>query len=198
MYSPDTKFEWVQRMRDGGNVQRCHTMRMLQPPRVNAHSWGMVLVLLAVGCERAEPLICAVLHDVHEVYTGDTPAPAKWQSHMLTDGLLRLEHEYNDAHGISGLFAGLSEPEIRLINWADLFEFVQSLLDEAALGNTTVHGCIRRCVEVMQKRREGLLDAIGRGPFTFGPNVVAMEDGLFAEALPYMYDKPFQHGVHES
>jgi hypothetical protein len=192
MDSPANKYQWLRRMRDGGNVQRCHTLRMVQPQRVNSHSWGVAMVLLAVGVERAEPLVYALLHDNHETYTGDTPAPAKWDSHALNDGLAALERAFDDAHGISAVRAGLTPAEHMLFAWADLYEFVQCMIDEATLGNRTVWVYIARCVDLMRKRRATLLDALRHDGIDldapdYAAHVVALEDALFNDAAPYTF-----------
>lgn len=65
-------------IRMGGAVERCHTIRHQGSYAVNAHSWG-VAVLMYILWPKDFPRLVAycIFHDVPEAWVGDVPAPAK-------------------------------------------------------------------------------------------------------------------------
>lgn len=133
---PADKYQWLCTMRDGGAVQRFHTKRLLCPQRVDSHSWGVMLVLMAAGCDNINALAYAALHDTAEQFTGDVPRPAKRAHPPLDAALTTVEAMFEEPHGITALRDSLSLVELDLIAWADVYELVQYAAEEVRMGNT--------------------------------------------------------------
>ena len=65
--------------RMAGEIARYHTELTLRPQSVASHSWNVARILLAVWPETPRHLLVeALMHDVGEVFAGDSPSPAKW------------------------------------------------------------------------------------------------------------------------
>lgn len=130
------RYQWLKTMRDGGAVQRYHTTRSAVGQDVAAHSWGVALVLLALGVPlRVEALVACLLHDMHEQATGDVPAPAKWDNKTLCDALTAIERKFEDDYGLSNVFMALTPVERLLLRWADIYELTQWCREQVCQGN---------------------------------------------------------------
>lgn len=132
--NPNT-YQWVRTMRYGGAIQRFHTTRTVRPQCIAAHSYGVAMVLLAVGVHSPAVLAYALLHDQAEQATGDIPAPAKWRSDALGSALDTIENEFNVAHNIREIEVALTHDEMVLVRWADTYELCQYALEEVHIGN---------------------------------------------------------------
>lgn len=117
---------------DAGCVLRYHAKRTHGSQTVADHTWGVCLVLLWLY-EPALPSVkilrSALLHDVHEVITGDVPAPAKWRSPALTAALTELE---------ASIATEMELPEIEMsdvLRFADTAELTMYSIVQANMGN---------------------------------------------------------------
>lgn len=119
-----------------GEVRRFHTMRVLHPQDIAAHSWGVALVLLWLYAEdmpSAALLRAAIIHDMPEQETGDHPGHIKWQDDALCSALERRERWFLNDHGISE--PTLDETERTLLAFADSAEGVWFCITEVTMGN---------------------------------------------------------------
>jgi 5'-deoxynucleotidase YfbR-like HD superfamily hydrolase len=125
--------EWIKEMRAAGEVKRFHACRMLRSQTVAAHTWGVIVNLIAAGyADEAALIEHAMFHDAAELETGDIPAPAKWNSAALNSAVQAMERAFNDKHGIDD-----AHPQFKhLVSWADTFELCLWCMEEARMGNT--------------------------------------------------------------
>lgn len=129
--------DWLNTMRAAGDIRRYHTTRTLRPQSVAAHTWGMLLALMTVNEGDDAVLMQAVmLHDAAELATGDVPAPAKWKSPPLAAALHEMEREFDELHGLTGLYEELTERQRWLLKWSDIYELTCWCLEEVNMGNT--------------------------------------------------------------
>jgi len=122
-------------IRQGLGVTRYHTQTRLRTETVGHHSANVCAILLRLerNCSR-NLLIRALMHDVPEYYTGDVPAPAKWDSPELKRELDALEGRFIDKHFIP--HPQLDESEELLLKTADMLDLLLSCIEEVRMGNS--------------------------------------------------------------
>lgn len=124
----------VRAVREGGNVERAHTTPHHGSYSVAEHSWGVATLLSILHPNPSKELILAGLwHDVHERWTGDTPAPIKWcLGNVTRDEIKRLENSIESSLGIN---FDLSAEDLKWLKACDMLEFWLWSMDQRALGN---------------------------------------------------------------
>lgn len=129
--------DWVEMTRRGGDVIRNHTYSTLLDHTVGQHSFNMCCIVLAVtDGEASKELVKACLfHDLHEQYTGDIPAPVKWNNDTLHTSLYEIQEEFD-----AGFFlkCELTEQENSLLHFVDSLEFQFYCYEERMLGNMNI------------------------------------------------------------
>jgi len=132
---------------EAGRVRRLHTVPLIQHYDVAQHSWNMATLLLTLHPNPTLNLLRAVLlHDAHERWTGDVPAPIKWDDPTLASALHRLEEKAQTALGIK---INLDEGEQRWLRALDILELYLFCTDEMEMGNRQVRGVINKCHDVL-------------------------------------------------
>ena len=124
----------IKEIRNGLAVRRYHTTHRILGETVGQHSANVAAIILRIDpeCSR-ELLIAALMHDVAEVYTGDVPAPFKWDSPDAKKALEIGEMLYFNEHAIP--WAILEPEEHKLLKFADMLDLVLSSLEELGRGN---------------------------------------------------------------
>jgi len=123
-------------IRGGMNVKRFHTTHRTQEETVGHHSSNVAAIVLHLDTNaRRELLIAALLHDVPEVYTGDVPAPFKWDHPAIKQGLKDGEDAFVRELGLPQY--ELSTEETMLLKLADMTDLVLSSLEEMGRGNNS-------------------------------------------------------------
>lgn len=143
------KIRRVQAYREGGAVQRCHTMPILGDASNARHQYNMVVLYFLL---HPNPLIEVVhhilVHDVAERWVGDTPAPAKHSMNpQLGKELLKAEQWVEQALGIPEL---VDAGERKWVKALDLLELLMFCEDQLALGNRNVTLTGRNCRVLLQ------------------------------------------------
>lgn len=120
-------------LREAASVQRYHTQRMQRKQELNAHSYGVAMLVqhLYPECSR-DLLLAALYHDLPEYFTGDVPAPAK-------RGIPQLAVLLENAEKGTGILYrefNLTVFDEALLKWCDTFELVLFCLEEVQMGNT--------------------------------------------------------------
>jgi len=134
---PDTILR-ITRLREGGNVTRCHTVPHHGHYDVAQHSWGVTILLTQLYPEASGRLLRAALtHDVEERWTGDVPAFCKWAHQKVRDGLEEAEDCIRSLVGLEGKL-GLDEVERMWLKAADLLDLWLWCHDQRAMGNRNV------------------------------------------------------------
>jgi 5'-deoxynucleotidase YfbR-like HD superfamily hydrolase len=129
-------FDTLRMIRTAADVRRYHTARVIGEQTVGHHSFNVAMLvrLITEDAASAELLRAALNHDIPEAVTGDIPAPVKWKSEKISEGLFELEQEFIVKHG--GFFQDqLTEDERRVLTVADTLELVLFCEDQARLGN---------------------------------------------------------------
>lgn len=121
-----------------GRVRRFHAQPLIGEQTVADHSWGVAMTVWQIAEDNLtkELLIAALTHDLAEVATGDTPAPAKWRWPKLKSVLEECEAEANSLLGTWRVLHTLSPAEREILKWADLFEPLQFATHQVTLGNS--------------------------------------------------------------
>lgn len=124
----------IAEIRNGNNVKRFHTTPRIQEETNGHHSANVAAILLRIepNCSR-QLLISALMHDVPEAYTGDVPAPFKWENPHIKSGLDKGEQDYTLRHHIPN--PELNIEERQLLKLADMLDLVFSSLEELGRGN---------------------------------------------------------------
>lgn len=125
-------------VRDGGNVVRSHTLRVVGPHQtVAAHSHGVACIVAWLYAyydmkPPADMLLAAAFHDLSEVVTGDMPATAKWSSPALKDALHKVSEGVELKYGLR---ANLTTEEQYALRFCDITEFALWSIEQVNLGN---------------------------------------------------------------
>jgi 5'-deoxynucleotidase YfbR-like HD superfamily hydrolase len=131
-------------------VHRYHTARTVRGQTVAEHSWGVAVLVRAVLPEAsAQILAAALMHDVSETYTGDIPAPAKWDIPALAAAEREASEAFNQALGIQ---FPLSSFEHQVLKWCDMMELVLWCLEECRMGNTFAEDMLRKGINSLLNR----------------------------------------------
>jgi 5'-deoxynucleotidase YfbR-like HD superfamily hydrolase len=125
-----------------GAVERFHTMPTHQRQTIADHSWGVIMIMLAIVDDPSGNLIkAAATHDLAESVTGDLPATVKWNEPQLRRELEALEQKFAIKHNI---FPHLDKLEEEVLRWADMAELVMFCEGEIRLGNQNLSVVWRR------------------------------------------------------
>lgn len=107
---------------ESGRVARYHAAPTVAPQTVGLHSWGvaMIVLYLTQGQASSALLVCALMHDVAELHTGDIPFGVKRRSPEIKALLGRMEEE---AHSTLALpIPELDAKDQALLKIADTLE----------------------------------------------------------------------------
>lgn len=141
----------INAIRRGFNVTRYHNRPTIREETVGHHSANVAALCLVLkpDCSR-ELLVLALMHDVPEGYTGDTPAPAKWDNPELGAALTEAELKYAQCQDIP--WPNVSEEEFTLLKIADMLDLVLRSLEEMRMGNTFASSPYKVGIQVLVER----------------------------------------------
>lgn len=100
----------------------CPTITFKQTVGQHVSSMATIAIYLAGGIDKVtKDLLVAILtHDQEELFTGDVPASAKWDSSQLADALTKLEQKYRWEFLIHE--APMDEHDTQLFKLADMLD----------------------------------------------------------------------------
>ena len=131
----------------GGAIKRYHTLEIIGEQSVATHSWGVAIILQFLEPNVSKQAILrALTHDVAELFTGDVPAPVKWDNPDLVEVLKRIDDKYESEIGIE---YELTPQEIALGKQADMFELLVFCVRQRRLGNTNMNEVFSNGVEYL-------------------------------------------------
>ena len=140
---------------ESGAVKRYHAKRTHLYQTVADHAWGVALIITRLHPNpRADLLKAAILHDAHELVTGDIPYTVKAANPELKTLLTRLERNAENDMGMDFRI----EKELIPEDWfwlkaADMMELVLYVRSELLLGN-------RHILPIWDRGREVLRSSI--------------------------------------
>ena len=119
--------------RQGGAVERCHTIPHVGSYSNGLHSYNAAQLCLVFHPNPSLDLIKAILdHDVAEFVVGDMPSTMKMMSPAIADELQRVEDQVEERFG---LHTYLTLEELRWLKACDLMELYLWTIDQLAMGN---------------------------------------------------------------
>lgn len=149
-----------------GMVERYHVVPTISRDTVGEHSFGVAWLCgaLAGGKPRAELLMAAILHDVTELTTGDTPSNIKRQ---LGVSAKFAEIDKAMLERLSIQIPELTEEEQNILSIADGMDGLLHCCYERALGNRVIETVYERYVNYVKgykldNRAQDLLFAIAQ------------------------------------
>ncbi len=125
----------VRAVREGGSVERAHTIPHHGTYSIAEHSWGVATLLAILHPTLSKDLLIAsIWHDVNERWTGDIPGSIKWcLGNVTNDEIKRLAYSIDSSLEI---FFNLSLEERQWLKACDMLEFWLWSIDQQALGNS--------------------------------------------------------------
>lgn len=138
-------------------VKRFHTHSSINTEHLGQHSHTVAMIVSQVYPACSKTLLMATLeHDLPEFITGDTPAPAKWQSASLDEALGNLESLVMNDWGLTRP-DDLLPYERALLKWADMAALVLFCHKEVTMGNSTMQHTLDTGFKVMLDRAGKML-----------------------------------------
>ena len=130
--------EQIREVREGGAVERAHTVPHHGSYNNAQHQWGAAMLYLQLHPDPQMDTLSAILtHDLGERWVGDIPAPTKWAKPELKKVLSEMEQDCLDHLGLDDADL-LEEEEARWLKAVDLLDLYLWTLDQQALGNQHV------------------------------------------------------------
>jgi len=120
----------LQRWREGSQVERAHTVKHIGEYTVGQHSHGVALIILALHPDPSADLIrAALLHDLHEVHTGDIPMFAKTEDFRKLEENTQAQIETD---------VTLSDEDALWLRAADSLDLLLWCREQTEMGNKNV------------------------------------------------------------
>jgi hypothetical protein len=128
MKTPST--EQIKKIFDGGLTTRYHTEPSCLHQAVDAHSWGVVTLVLLTNSNPTVPLLRAcALHDVGERWgPGDVRYQSKRDNPTLRAAAQECEDKALDNLGVTPPEYDLTDEEFAWLKWADMAEVAMRMI----------------------------------------------------------------------
>lgn len=126
-----------------GEVKRYHTFRTIGEQNNADHSWNVTVLLLAIFPDASRDLIIAsIMHDAHELKTGDIPSTTKWEYPELRAIIKRIEADIEETYQF---MPPISEQEKAILKVADCLEMIRFAAIQLSLGNRNARKVLVNC-----------------------------------------------------
>ena len=130
--------------REASRIERAHTIRHFGSYTNGQHSFDMVTLLLELQPDASRDLILAVVHhDLSERWIGDTPFPAKLESHSLNESLNGLGRRVDEKMGWSHELSWMDNRWLQII---DRLEFFLWADDQVNMGNRALEDVCKKAL----------------------------------------------------
>lgn len=144
-------------IREGGNIQRFHTRKMIQRQDVAQHSFNAALIAESIAKDSNEAdthrvVMHMLLHDIPELGIGDTPGHIKAHCPQLKAELDDVEVEWAEDHFSERhleFMYGINPTEAIICKFADLAECALMGIEEMEMGNKGMAVVVDSCIEGM-------------------------------------------------
>lgn len=144
------QFAKLQRIRNGGNVKRYHTIPIIREQSNAAHSWGVAVLFDQLwGVKSMNGVRASLYHDCAEYVTGDIPAPIKRSSKNVKEAINEVEHKFNTELGIT---VGLNKEDQVKVKFCDCLEGALFCLEELEMGNKMIINVFGKYMEYLREQ----------------------------------------------
>lgn len=131
----------VLRLREAGNVERCHTLPHADTYSVGKHVYDMLALLVVLHPNPSAQLFRAIVyHDAHERWTGDIPGALKYLTPDLARYMDEQKDRIDDMVGYGPYLEFLTADEKKWLKALDRIEFFLWCEDQVAMGNRHISG----------------------------------------------------------
>jgi 5'-deoxynucleotidase YfbR-like HD superfamily hydrolase len=151
------KFIKLQKIRNGGNIKRYHTIPTIREQTNAAHSWGVAVLFDQLwgqtwgenALASTKCLKSSLYHDCAEHLTGDLPAPIKKSSKAVAKVIKELEDNFNKELDI---LVRLEDKDEVKVKFCDCLEGALFCLEELEMGNKKVIDVFGRYMEYLREQ----------------------------------------------
>lgn len=142
--------KYIRTIRDSSYIKRFHNTVTHSPYNVGFHTYNAMVIahhlLMLNKTDRVSSyyaLSYLMVHDVHELYTGDIPGDFKWQNEQITSMLKEVEDKWEKENLPKYFYEYKSfiqnkEELCLLLKQSDLLELAFFISDEILLGNKRI------------------------------------------------------------
>lgn len=142
-------FETLKLIFKSSNVKRYHIHPVIGEQNIAHHSWRLVMLLYyIVGNPSGNLIKAALLHDVPEVVTGDTPYTAKKLSIDLKRALDQMEQAFLSNNDLEII---LFDNEKSILKMCDMLELIWFCREQIDLGNANFTSMFDRGMNIAKK-----------------------------------------------
>lgn len=146
------RLDRVAAVRQGGRVERCHTIPHSGSYNNAAHQWGVAMLLWELFPDDFERLVIfALTHDVGEAWVGDIPANALWAFPMVKQAVQAQEAGLLNRVHLPAMDA-LSEDDREKISACDKLELYLWCVEQSLAGNSFAEDCAGTLCELFTTR----------------------------------------------
>ena len=145
------KFAKLQKIRNGGNIKRYHTIPTIREQTNAAHSWGVAVLFDQLWGKQATAtgIKASLYHDCAEYLTGDLPAPIKKSSKEVTKVIKQLEDDFNAELDIA---IDINKEDQVKVKFCDCLEGALFCLEELEMGNKMIIDVFGRYMEYLREQ----------------------------------------------
>ena len=144
------KFAKLQKIRNGGNVKRYHTIPIIREQNNAAHSWGVAVLFDQLwGVKSMNGVRASLYHDCAEYLTGDLPAPIKKSSKEVAKVIKQLEDDFNAELDIA---IDINKEDQVKVKFCDCLEGALFCLEELEMGNKMVADVFSKYMEYLREQ----------------------------------------------
>lgn len=138
--------------RQGGAVQRAHTIRSNTPYTNAHHQWGVAMLFYRLWPTDFPACAAALLtHDVPEGWMGDTPSPVKKASNKWAVAEMMLETQLRDKLDLPDP-RGLTNDLQSKMKFCDYFELYLWAREEQLRGNQYANSVLQKITEYIMSQ----------------------------------------------
>lgn len=121
--------------REGGAVERCHTLPHIGSYNNAQHQWGAAMLYLQLRGDTAQfkTVKAIMVHDLGERWVGDIPAPSKWS--MSNKTALEISSMEDRCLCHLGVHEELDEDETKWLKAVDLLDLFLWANNQLNTGN---------------------------------------------------------------
>lgn len=153
-------------IRDGGNIRRFHTRKMVRDQDVAQHSFNAALIAERISHQTENSddhrvVMHMLLHDIPELWIGDTPGHIKAGNPELKEALNKAEKDSaykNFSYRHLMAMYHLNDHEGAICRFSDLCECAFRAIEDIEMGNKSSKEVVDSCTTGMTSVLEEVSD----------------------------------------